>query len=98
MYRQHLESLRKKITTRVGLFTGLAGSNWGAGARTLRTASLALIHSAAEYCAPVWSRSAHTRLTDKPINDALRLVTGCQRPTPTNNLFVQSGITPTELR
>ena len=97
-YRRHLESLRKKLTTRVGLLRRLAGSSWGAGFRTLRIAALALIHSAAEYCAPVWSRSAHTRLIDKPINDALRVVTGCLRPTPTNNLFVLSGITPTELR
>ena len=44
------------------------------------------------------SRSAHTRLIDKPINDALRLVTGCVRTTPTDNLLVLSGITPTELR
>ena len=49
------------------------------------------------YYARVWSRSAHTRLIDKPMNDALRLVTGCLRPTPTGNLFVLSGITTTEL-
>ena len=97
-YRRLLESLRKKLTTRVGLLRGLAESSWGAGARTLRIATLALIYSAAEYCAPVWSRSAHTRLIDKTINDALCLVTGCLRPTPTDNLFVLSGITPTELR
>ena len=44
------------------------------------------------------SRSAHTRLIDKPINDALPLVTGCVRTTTTDNLLVLSGITPTELR
>ena len=37
------------------------------------------------------------RLIDKPINDALRLVTGSLRLTLTDNLFL-SGITPTELR
>ena len=64
----------------------------------MRIATLALIHSAAEYCAPVWSQSAHTRLINKPMYDALRLVTGCLRPTPTADvLFVLSGITPTEL-
>ena len=51
-YRRHLASLRKKLT-RVGLLRRLAGSSWGAGARTLRVATLALIHSAAEYYAPV---------------------------------------------
>ena len=97
-YRQHLESQRKKLTTRVSLLRRLAGSSWGAGAMTLRIATLALVHSAAEYCAPVWSRSAHTRLIDKPINDALRIVTGCLRPTPTDNLYVLAGIQPSELR
>ena len=38
-----------------------------------------------------------TRLIDKPIKDALRLVTGCLRSSPTDNLFVLSSITPTEL-
>jgi len=63
-YRRHLESLRKKLTSRVALLRRLAGSGWGAGAITLRTATLALVHLIAEYCAPVWCRSAHTRLVD----------------------------------
>ena len=89
-YRQHLESLHKKLTKRVGLLRHLAGLSWGVGARTLHISTLALIHSAAEYCAPVWSRSAHTWFIDKPINDALRFVTGCLHPTPTNNLYICS--------
>jgi len=97
-YRRHLESLRKKLTTRVALLRRLAGSRWGAGATTFRTASLALVHSTAEYCAPVWCRSAHTCLIDPTINDALRIVTGCLRPTPTDNLPILAGIQPAELR
>ena len=38
-FRQHLESLRKKLTTRVSLLRRLTGSSWGAGATTLRTAA-----------------------------------------------------------
>ena len=97
-FRQHLQSLRKKLTTRVGLLRRLAGSSWGAGAITLRTATLALVHSTAEYCAFVWCRSAHTRLVDRPINDTLRLVTGCLRPTPTDDLYAPAGIQPSQLR
>ena len=97
-FRQHLESLRKKLTTRVGFLRRLAGSSWGAGAITLRTATLALVYSTAEFCAPVWCRSPHTRLIDRPINDALRLVTGCLRPTPTDDLYALAGIQPSELR
>ena len=98
MLRQHLEALRKKLTTRVALMRRLAGSDWGAGAKTLRTAALSLVYSTAEYCAPVWCRSAHTRLIDSVLNDALRIVTGCLRPTPTDYLPVLAGIQPAELR
>ena len=74
------------------------GSGWGAGAKTLCIATLSLVYLTAEYCAPVWCRSAHTRLIDSVLNDALRIVTGCLRPTPTDHLLVLSGIQPAELR
>ena len=78
----HLVALHKKLSSHVTLLRRLVGSGWGAGARTLRIATLSLVHSAAEYCAPVWCRSAHTRLIDIVLNDALRIVTGCLCPTP----------------
>ena len=77
-FRHHLEALRKKLSTHVTLLRRLARSGWGAGAKTLRTAALSLVYSTVEYCAPVWCRSAHTRLIDSVLNDALRIVTGCQ--------------------
>jgi len=97
-YRRHLEPLRKKLTSHVALLRRLAGSGWGAGATTLRTSTLTLVHLNAEYCAPVWCRSAHTRLIDPIINDALRLVTGCLRPTPADKLPILTSIQPAELR
>ena len=97
-FRHHLEALRKKLITRVALLRRLAGSGWGAEAKTLRTAALSLVYCTAEYCAPVWCRSAHTRLVDSILNDALRIVTGYLRPTPTDYLPVLAGIQPAELR
>ena len=97
-FRHHLVALRKKLSSRVTLLKRLVGSGWGAGAKTLRIATLSLVYSTAEYCAPVWFRSAHTRLTDSVLNDALRIVTGCLHPTPTDHLPVLSGIQPAELR
>ena len=70
----------------------------GAGAKTLRIDTLSLVYSAAEYCAPVWCCSAHTGLIDSVLNDALRIVTQCLRPTPTDHLPVLSDIQPAELR
>jgi len=52
-YRRHLESLRKKLTSRVALLRRLAGTGWGAGVTSLRTATLALVHSATDYCSTV---------------------------------------------
>ena len=97
-FRHHLVALRKKLSSRVTLLRRFVGSGWGAGAKTLCIATLSLVYSTAEYCAPVWCRSAHTRLIDSVLNDALRIVTGCLHPTPTDHLPVLSGIQPAELR
>ena len=97
-FRHHLVALRKKLSSRVTLLRRLVGSGWDAGAKTLHIATLSLVHSTAEYCAPVWCRSNHTRLVDSVLNDVLRIVTGCMRPTPTNHLPILSGIQPAELR
>ena len=97
-FRHHLVALHKKPSSRVTLLRRLVGSGWGAGAKTLRIATLSLVYSTAEYCAPVWCRSAHTRLIDSVLNDAMRIVTGCLRPTPTDHLPILSGIQPAELR
>ena len=97
-FRYHLVALRKKLSSRVTLLRRLVGSGWGAGAKTLPIATLSLVYSTAEYCAPVWCRSAHTRLIDSVLNDALLIVTGCLRPTPMDHLPVLSGIQPAKLR
>jgi len=64
----------------------------------LRTATLALVHSTAVYCAPAWCCSAHTRLIDPHRNDALPIVIGCLHPRPADNLPILAGIQPGELR
>ena len=49
-FRRHLESLRRKLTLRVGLLRQLAGSSLRAATKSLRTAILilALVHSTPE--------------------------------------------------
>ena len=51
----------------------------------------------AEYCAPVCCRNANTRLIDSVLNNALRIVTGCLRPTSMDYLPILSGIQPAKL-
>ena len=98
MFHHHLETLRKKLSNHVTLLRRLAGSEWGAGAKTLRIAALFLVYATAEYCTPVCCRSTHTRVIDSVLNDALHIVTGCLRPTPTDHLPILSGIQMAELR
>ena len=59
-FRQHLENLSAKISTRVALIRCLADTTWGTSIKTLHISTQALVFSAAEYCSPVWCRSPHT--------------------------------------
>ena len=93
----HLVALCKKLSLHITLLRQLVGSRWGADAKMLPTAILSLAYSIAEYCAPVWCHSAHTRLIDSVLNDTLHIVTGCLHPTPTDYLPILSGIQPAEL-
>ena len=84
-----------KQTCCVTLLRQLASSGWGAGAKILHIAALSLVYSTAEYCAPFWCRSVHTRLIYTVLNDALHIVFGC---TPPDNLAILSGIQPAGIR
>ena len=97
-YKSHLTKLKCKISARVALIRRLASTNWGASFRTLKTSVMALALSAAEYCAPVWTQSAHTRGVDVPLHDALRLISGCIRSTQLCQLPFLSGIQPPQVR
>ena len=97
-YRHHLDALRQKLSPRISLLRRLAGSGWGAGAKTLRTDALSLIYLTAEYCAAAGCRRAQTRLIDSILNGALHIVTGYLLPVPTDNLPVFYGIQPAGLR
>ena len=91
-FRRHCLNLKNKVNSRVALLRRLAGTSWGARFSTLRTSALALAYSAAEYCAPVWCRSSHAAQVDVPLNDAMRLISGCLRSTPLSVLPHLSGI------
>ena len=88
----------QKLATRFTLLRQLADLEWGAGAKTLHTAALSLVYVTAECCALVWCGSEHTRPIDSVLNDALRIITECLRPTPTDYLPILSGIQPAVLR
>jgi len=97
-FRNNIEKLQKKLKTRVNLVQKLAGTGWGADATTLRTATIALVYSTAEYGAPVWSNSAHSGKVDTLLNSAMRLISGVVQSTPIPWLPVLSNIAPPEIK
>ena len=97
-FKQHLEDVAGNVTSRASLIRRLSGTTWGASAKTLRISTQALVFPAAEYCAPVWSRSPHAKKVDVVINSSLRTISGCLKPTPVFQLPVLAGITPAGLR
>ena len=64
----------------------------------LRTSTLALCYSVAEYCAPVWNRCPHTNLIDVRLRESLSTISGCLKSTPTQWLPVKSSLTPPHIR
>ncbi len=97
-YHDHMKKTAAKVSSRNNLLSKLAGTSWGARAQTLKTTALALCYLAAEYCAPVWSRSSHTRLEDVQLNKSMRIITGTLRSTPLPWLPVLCNIPPQHLR
>ncbi len=96
-YHDHLKKTAAKVSSRNNLLRKLSSTSWGARAQTLKTTALALCYSAAEYCAPVWSRSSHTRVVDVQLNMSMRIITVTLRSTPLPWLPVLSNNPPPHL-
>ena len=97
-YGPHIKATAAKVQSRCNLLRRLAGNRWGSSFHVLRTSTLSLCYSVAEYCAPVWSRSSHTHLIDASLHCAMRLIAGAIRSTPVQYLPILSGILPPDLR
>jgi hypothetical protein len=80
-YNTHLTKTSKKVSACLNIVRKLAGTDWGAGAETLRKAALAMVYSTAEYCAPVWLNSVYISKIDVQLNIAMRIISGCVKST-----------------
>ncbi|XP_049799091.1 uncharacterized protein LOC126234439 [Schistocerca nitens] len=93
-YKQHLINTAAKICTRNNIIQKLCGTSWGSSASTLRCSALGLVYSAAEYCSPVWLKSAHIKIVDTVLNQTMRIISGTIKSTPIHWLPVLSHIPP----
>ncbi|GFR65894.1 RNA-directed DNA polymerase from mobile element jockey-like [Elysia marginata] len=90
--------MRKKIAKRNCILRNLAITTRGASQSVLRTSTLALCYSAAEYCAPVWTTSLNTKLVDVKLRESIRTIGGCLKSTPIQWLPSIISITPPHIR
>lgn len=97
-FKYHCENTKLKVSGRNNIIRKLTNSTWGAQPNVLRTSALALCFSTAEYAAPVWRNSAHTRQVDIALNETGRIITGCLRPTPVDKIYHLAGIAPPDVR
>lgn len=65
---------------------------------TLRTASLTLVFSSAEHCAPVWLNSALVDKIDCQLNEEMRIISATLKSTPVASLPVLYNICPPGIR
>ena len=78
-YKKHIHNTQ--VATRDNHLKKLSNSKWGCNASTIRTTTLSLSYSAAEYACPVLARSPHVSKLDPQLNDACRSITECLRLT-----------------
>ncbi|KAI5734515.1 hypothetical protein M8J77_007414 [Diaphorina citri] len=97
-YKTHCKDTKMKVMARNNIIRKLTGTTWGAKPETLRTSTIALCLSTAEYAAPVWKNSSHTKEVDVAINAAARIVSGCLKPSPIEKIYPIIGIAPPRIR
>ncbi|KAK7103078.1 uncharacterized protein [Littorina saxatilis] len=74
----------------------LAGTNWGASEKTLKTLYEGTVRPQLEYGAPAWSSACKSNLQalDFVQNQALRILTGAMRSTPIKTMESLTGVQP----
>ncbi|CAG7727135.1 unnamed protein product [Allacma fusca] len=97
-YKRHCENTKMKVEARNNLLRKLVSTRWGAKPKTLRTTAMALCYSTAEYGCAAWGRSAHVKKIDVALNNTMRIVSGCLRPTSVKHLPRICGIAPPGIR
>ena len=94
----YITKVKAKTAVRNNVLRKLANYEWGTHPSTIKTTTLALCYSTAEYACPVWERSAHAHKVGPLLNDACRAITGCLQPTNVENLYLLAGIAPPAIR
>jgi|UniRef100_A0A2S2QGY2 hypothetical protein len=98
IFKHHCGNVRQKTHARNNLIRKLTGTSWGGDTSTVRTSALALCYLTAEYAAPVWARSCHTKKVDIALNETCRIILRSLKPTTVEEIQALSEIAPPDIR
>ena len=98
--KNHIENLKTKATRRLKLLKKLSSTDWGSDKRTLRNLYLGYVRSALEYGSALMTTCSKANQTslDKIQNNALRLINGGMRSTPTAACQIHANVEPLGMR
>ena len=96
----HIQNLKEKATKRLNLVKRLASTKWGADKLTLRQLYMGYVRSVMDNNLPLQSiaSKSNTAALDRTQNQALRLVCGGMRSTPTAACEIEANIEPMDHR
>ena len=95
----HLETVKKKVSMRLNLMKRLATTTWGANKQTLRQIYLGYVRSVMDYNLPLHNTANKNSVLalDRVQNQALRLICGAIKTTPTAACEIDANIGPRDL-
>jgi ribonuclease HI len=99
-WKPHIQKAENKARRKLAIMRKLAGTNWGASEKTLKTLYEGTVRPHLEYGAPAWSTASKTnhQALDKVQNQALRIMTGAMRSTPIKTMENLTGVPPLQSR
>lgn len=99
-WKHHVESAEAKARRKLSIMRKLAGTQWGANEKILKTVYQGAVRPHLEYGSNAWmtATKTHHQTLDRVQNQALRIITGGLRSTPIEKMEHTTNIQPLSKR
>lgn len=99
-WKQHITTAEAKARRKLNIMRKLAGTNWGANEKVLKSVYQGNVRPHLEYGSSAWLTAAktHHQTLDKVQNQALRIITGAMKSTPIASMEEITNIPPLSKR
>ena len=99
-WKQHVQNAEAKARRKINIMRKLAGTQWGANERILKSVYQGSVRPHLEYGSSSWMTAAqtHQQTLQRVQNQALRIITGAMRSTPIEKMEGTTGILPLKNR